>query len=117
MIITHFDQSTFLAARSIAAEQIGPAPDPEHVALPGAKQAISHDRLLAHQDAGHDQREIVERVNRTFEREHADRLADHARWVQGSYSGAIQAMREQAARDHAERLRRQAAFEKLTRES
>lgn len=115
MTITHFDQSTFLAARSIAAEQIGPAPDPEHVALPGAKAAISHDRLLAHQDAGHDQHEIVTRLNRKWDEQNAERLASHDRWVHGQYATAIQTMREQAMREHAEQLRRVAAFEKLTR--
>lgn len=116
MSFVHFDQATFLAARAQTAQQMGPAALPEQVALPGAKVAIAHDRLLAHQNEGRPAHEIVAYENRRWREQHADRLDEHDRWVQGSYASAIQHMREAKMREQAEQLRRQAIFEQLIAE-
>lgn len=63
-----FDQSTFLAARSEWAQQIIDNP-PVRVALPGAKAPIATDRLIALQELGVTNGEIVERINRTHARD------------------------------------------------
>lgn len=61
--IVNYDQSTFLAARVADAAILGPPQLPSHVAIPGARVAIPHDRLVAYQDAGLGEHEIRERVN------------------------------------------------------
>lgn len=111
-----WSQSAWQAKRAIEAEQIGPPKLPEHVALPGARQAVPHDRLLAYQDADMGEHEIVERVNGRWAEEHAERLEAHARWVAGPYSGAIEELRKQAMEAAAEELRRKAAFERILSE-
>lgn len=114
--LLHFTQSAWQAARAIAAEQIGPPELPEHVALPGAKAAVPHDRLLAYQDADMGEHEIVGRVNERYRREHAERLAAHARWVAGPYANAIEEMAKRAAEAAAAKLREQAAWEAMLAE-
>lgn len=116
MTYTHFDQATFLAARAIAAQEMGPADPPDEVVLPGAKVAIPHDRLEAHQDLGRTVHEIVEYENQRWRERHADTLAEHARWVQGPYAGAIQQLAEAKMREQAEQMRRAAIFEQLINE-
>lgn len=116
MSFLHFNQSTFLAQRAIEAEALGPPKPPRHVALPGAKQAIPHDRLLAHQARGHDPHVIVERVNARWRQEHAARLDAHRQWVAGPYEGALEEMRKRAAEEAAAELRRKAAFERWMEE-
>lgn len=111
-----FDQSTWLAYRAQAAQEMGPPKLPAMVALPGAKAAVSHAHLLAHQDAGRGGHDITERVNAKWRERNAATLAEHAQWVSGPYAGAIEAMRKQAAEKAAEQLRRQTAFEQIMRE-
>lgn len=110
--IQNWTQSAWQAHGAIAAAAIGPPKLPEHVALPGAKAAVPHDRLVAYQDADMGEHEIVDRVNERWVQDNAERLTQHERWVAG-YEGAIQTLREQAAQEAAERLRKQAAFERL----
>lgn len=112
---TNFDQSTWLAHRALDAQTLPPAKI-THVALPGAKQAIEHDRLRAYQAAGHDQHAIVQRVNERWHAQHAQRLAGHRRWVAGPYAGAIEELRRIEAEKAAEELRRRALFESLIAE-
>ena len=61
--IFHYDQSTWMAKRVADATVLGPPKLPGHVALPGAKVAIPHDRLVAYQEAGLGEHQIRERVN------------------------------------------------------
>lgn len=111
-----FNQATWLAHRAIQAEQMGPAPLPHAVALPGAKVPISHDRLLAYQEAGHDQHSIVARVNENWARENAERLEAHRRWVAGPYVGAIEEMRRRRAEEAARQMRERATYEHIVAE-
>lgn len=113
-IIT-LSQAQFQARRAIDAAAIGPPQPPQHVALPGAKQAVRHDRLLAYQDADMGELEIVERVNGRWAEENAARLEAHARWVAGPYTSAIEAMRQADMEAQAEQLRRKAAFGRIIR--
>lgn len=113
MSFTHFDQSTWLAHRAIDAEAIGPPEPPKLVALPGAKAAIPHDRLLAHHARGNSEHVIVQRTNDRWRRENADRLQAHQRWIAGPYQSAIEELRKQAMEEAAEELRRRAVFERL----
>jgi hypothetical protein len=112
----NYDQSTWLAYRALSAQEMGPPELPEHVALPGAKAAISHAHLLAHQDAGRQERDVVERVNAKWQQANADLLAEHAAWASGPYHDAIEQMRTDAAEKAAEELRRRALFEQILRE-
>lgn len=112
----NFDQSTWLAYRAMAAQEMGPPQPPQMVALPGAKAAISHDHLLAHQDAGRGEHEIGERVNAKWAEANAEQTAAHARWVAGPYSEAIGEMRRRAAEEAAAEMRKQAMFEQILRE-
>ena len=114
--MTSFDQATFLAYRVQTAAEMGPPKLPAHVALPGAKTAIAHDRLLAHQDAGHDQHEIVARANERWTRDNASVITEHQRWAAGPYHDAIEQMRKDAAEKAAEELRRRALFEQILAE-
>ena len=108
--IRHFDQSTWLAHRANEAAEIGPPQPPTHVALPGAKQAVPHALLMAFQDAGHSEHQVVEHVNARFDAANADRLAAHNTFV-NRYQAQIEEARQRAAQDAAEALRRKAAFE------
>lgn len=112
MTIIRSNQSTFLAARAKEAQNLGTS-QPKAVALPGAKQAVAHDMLLAHHDSGHDQHEIVRRVNARWEREHADRLTAHREWTTGPYANAIEELRRAKMEEAAEDLRRRARLEQL----
>lgn len=114
--MTSFDQATFLAYRAMAAQEMGPPKLPAHVALPGAKAAISHAHLLAHQDAGRHEHAIVERVNAKWERDNTTVIAEHQRWASGPYNDAIVEMRERAVEAAAEEMRRKALFEEIMRE-
>jgi hypothetical protein len=114
--MTSFDQATFLAYRAQAAAEMGPPKLPSHVALPGAKAAVPHDRLIAHQEAGHDQHEIVARANERWDRDHAGAIEEHQRWASGPYQAAIEQMRKDAAEKAAEELRRRALFEQIIAE-
>lgn len=114
--ITTWNMSSLLAHRAIDAKTLPSSSPPLHVALPGAKAAIPHDYLLAYQEQGLQEHEIAERANARWERDNAERLAAHRRWVTGPYSDAIQQMREAAAREHGEKLRREAALEQWMRE-
>lgn len=111
-----FDQSTWLAYRAQAAQEMGPPQLPAHVALPGAKAAVPHDRLVAHQEAGHDQHEIVARANERWERDHAGAIEEHQRWAAGPYAEALEQLRHAAAEKAAEKMRREAAFEQILKE-
>lgn len=112
----NYDQSTFLAYRAQAAREVGPPKPPKMVALPGAKAAISHDHLLAHQDAGRCERDIVDRVNAKWSAAHADEAQEHAQWVAGPYSEAIEEMRRRQADKMAAEMRKQAFFDQILRE-
>lgn len=112
----NFDQSTWLAYRVQAAQQMGPPQAPGMVALPGAKAAVSHDRLLAHQQAGHDQAEIVARVNARWEQDNAAVVEEHNLWAAGPYASALEQMRKQAAEKAAEQMRKQAVFDQILAE-
>ena len=114
--VQHYDLATFLANRAAVAKEMGPPKPPAHVALPGAKRAIEHDRLVAYQQAGRSHDVIVERVNARYRDENAGRLAEHARWVAGPYQAAIEEMRRRAAEKAAEEMRRRALFEQLVAE-
>lgn len=114
--MTNFDQSTWLAYRVQTAQQMGDAALPALVALPGAKAAISHDRLLVHQASGKRELEIVERINANWRELNKDRLAEHDAWVAGPYSSAIQQMRERAIQKAAEEMRKRATFEQILEE-
>lgn len=114
--MTSFDQATFLAYRAQAAAEMGPPKLPAHVALPGAKTAVAHDRLLAHQEAGHDQHEIVARANERWARDNASVITEHQRWAAGPYHDAIEQMRREAAAQAAEKMRAAAVFEEILRE-
>lgn len=116
MTVSHFDASTFLAHRALDAVELGPPKPPKHVALPGAKRAVEHERLLALQDAGNDQHAITARTNAKHAAESSQRLADHQVWVAGMYSQAIVQMREQQALAAAAEQRRRAMFEQIMRE-
>ena len=109
----HWDQSTFLAKRVKDSEVLGPPEQPTHFVPPGALAAIPHERLNALLDAGHDEAAIVERTNRLWREEHAQRLSTHAQWVSGPYASAIVQMREQAAQKAAEEARRAMLFERF----
>jgi hypothetical protein len=112
----NYDQSTWLAYRALSAQEMGPPELPEHVALPGAKAAISHAHLLAHQDAGRQERDVVERVNAKWQQANADLLAEHAAWAAGPYQAAIEQMRHDADTKAAERLRKQALWDEIVSE-
>ena len=114
--ILTWDASTYLAHRALDAQQIGPPKDPDFVALPGAKAAIDHDRLLAHQELGHGQEEIVERVNARWEEENAQAIDEHKRWVSGPYLNAIEQMHRAELERRAKELRDRALFEELLAE-
>ena len=112
---THFDASTWLAHRAIDATTLPDAPV-EHVALPGAKAAVPHDRLVAYQAAGHDQHQIVARINQRWDEQHADRLKDHRQWVAGPYAGALEELRRIEQEKAAEELRRRHLFDQMISE-
>jgi hypothetical protein len=112
----NFDQSTWLAYRVRTAQEMGPPKLPSHVALPGAKAAVPHDRLIAHQEAGHDQHEIVARANERWDRDNSGVIEQHQRWAAGPYQAAIEQMRIDAAEKAAEELRRRALFEQILAE-
>lgn len=112
----HFDQSTWLAYRARAAQEMGPPKLPAMVALPGAKAAISHEHLVAHHDTGRGEHEIVQRVNAKWADAHAERTAEHARWVAGPYAEALEEMRRRAAEKQAEEMRQRALFAEILRE-
>lgn len=114
--IVHWDQSTWLAHRALDAAAIGPPKPPAFVALPGAKAAVDHDRLVAHQELGHGAEEIVERVNARWEGENAERLDAHKRWVAGPYASAIEEMRRAEMERQADELRRRALFDAMIAE-
>jgi hypothetical protein len=114
--IQHYSQAAWMAKVAIEAEEIGSPRLPEHVALPGAKQAVPQDRLLAYQDAGLGEHEIVGRVNARYRQENAVRLDAHARWVQGPYANAIEEMARRDAEAKAQALRERALFQELIRE-
>lgn len=116
MSTTNFDQSTFLAYRARAAQEMGDPQPPEMVALPGAKAAISHDHLLAHQANGRGEHEITARVNAKWAEAHADQTEQHARWVSGPYTQAIEEMRRRAAEEMAAEMRKQAMFDQILQE-
>jgi len=111
-----FDQSTFLAHRAREAAKIGPPKPPQHVALPGAKAAVAHDRLLAYQDAELDSDAITERVNERWRAENAELLAEHSRWVAGPYVAALEDARKAEIEAAAKALRTRALFEEIMRE-
>lgn len=111
-----FDQSTWLAYRVVAARDIHPPAHPPAVVPPGAKVAIPHDVLLAHQASGKSEPEIVARVNANWRQKAAQSLTEHAAWVAGPYHDAIVTMREKAAREAAEEQRRRALFEQIVSE-
>lgn len=112
---THFDGSTWLAHVAIDAQDL-PEIEITHVALPGAKAAVPHDRLVAYQAAGHDQHAIVARINERWDAEHADRLQDHHRWVAGPYAGALEELRRLEQEKAAEELRQRHLFERMLAE-
>ena len=114
--IVTWDQSSYMAHRALDAAEIGPPENPPQVALPGAKAAIDHDRLLAHQELGHGAEEIVERVNARWEDENRERLDAHRAWVRGPYLNAIERMHQAEMQRKAEEQRRQALFEEMVRE-
>ncbi len=104
-------------AKRYADAQTMPAPKPRaEIALPGAKRAIQHDRLLAHHGLDRGEHEIVALENERWERENADRLAAHAAWVSGPYHAAIAQARELEAQRAAEELRKCALFEQILAE-
>lgn len=111
MPIIHFNHATWLAARAQDAAEIGTPEPPSHFALPGARKAIRHERLLAHQDAGHDTPMIVKRINRQWTTENQHRLDAHRQWVGGSYVPAIEQMRREDAKRRAAELEREARFQ------
>lgn len=111
-----FDQSTWLAYRAQAALEMGPPQPPGMVALPGAKTAVAHDRLLAHQQAGRGQDEIVARVNARWGQDNSAVVEEHQRWAAGPYAEALEQMRRQAAEKAAEKMRKQAAFDQILAE-
>lgn len=111
----HYDQGTWMAKRALDAAALGPPKPPQQVALPGAKAAIDHDRLLAYQDLGLGEHEIRDRVNARYDAENADRLAEHKRWAAGPYQGAIEELRRQEMQRAAEQ-RRRAIFEQIVAE-
>lgn len=61
--VTHFDQSTFLAARVAAATAIGDPHLAHEFVLPGARVAISRERLEAYHAAGLGEHEIRGLIN------------------------------------------------------
>lgn len=113
--VTAFNTSTFLAARAIEAADMGPPPKPKIVALPGAKAAISHDLLLAHQASGKDQHAIVQRINERWAAENADRLASHHHWT-ARYADAVAESRRRQEKRLAEDQRRRAILEQMIAE-
>ena len=112
----HFDQGTWLAYRTKTAQEMGPPKLPAHVALPGAKAAISHEHLLAHHDTGKSEHEIVQRVNAKWAQAHAEQTAEHARWVAGPYAEALMEMRHRADEKAAEEMRQRVLFNEILRE-
>ena len=114
--IRRYDISTFLAHRAIEAAAIGPPKLPQHVALPGAKLAVEHDRLLAYQDAGHDEQSIVDRTNARWQEAHSAQLAAHEEWVSGPYRDAIVEMSRRKMEAAAEDMRRQAMLDEILAE-
>lgn len=89
----HYDFSAWLARRAVEVAD-GDEPAVEHVVLPGAKEAIAHARLVAYQERGMGEHEIVDRLNARWRERNAARLAEHARWLAGPYQAALQAPRE-----------------------
>lgn len=112
----HFDQSTWLAYRVQSAQEMGPPDPPKHVALPGARVAIPHEYLLAHQSLGRGEVEVVSRVNEKWRQEAAQRLSEHAEWVSGPYADAIAEMRRKAAEKTAEDMRKRAFLDEILSE-
>jgi hypothetical protein len=112
----NFDQSTWLAYRVQTAQEMGPPKLPELVALPGAKAAVPHAHLLAHQEAGRLEQDVIKRVNAKWREANAASLEEHDRWVAGPYAGAIAEMRKREMATAAEQLRKQALFEEILKE-
>lgn len=111
-----WNHSTWLAHRAQEARDLGEPEPPEHVALPGALQAIPHDRLVAHQELGHSEQHIVGTVNERWLKDNHDRVRQHAKWVHGPYQQSIRAAAEAQAQAAAETLRRQALLEEILAE-
>lgn len=112
-IISH-TQASMLAARAIQAQELSDDP-PAEIVLPGAKVAVAHDRLLAHQQLGHDQDMIVAAANARWAETHAAQIAQHQEWT-GRYNHALDRMREKQAQDAAAELKRRSEFEAWMRE-
>lgn len=100
-----FNHASFLAARAQIAATITVAP-PTHFAMVGAKAPVAADRLEALQESGRDHDQIVDHINAQWAKDHAAQLAQHQRWVTGTYDRMVRMEREakaEALRKNAER--------------
>lgn len=82
----------------------------------GAKAPVAADRLEALQESGRDHGQIVDHINQQWAKDHAAQLAQHQRWVTGTYDRMVRMEREtraQAMRLNAERA---AAIDRAVRE-
>lgn len=116
MTVITWDHSTFLAKRARESADLGPPKLPTHVALPGARAAVAHDRLVAYQQSGLAEDEIRERTNQRWAQDHDAAIQGHAEWVSGPYVQHIQQARERAAQEAAGALRRRALFDQFVAE-
>lgn len=92
-----FNHASFLAARAQVAATITVVL-PDRFALVGAKAPVAADRLEALQESGRDHGQIVDHINAQWAKDHAAQLAQHQRWVTGTYDRMV-AMEKQARAD------------------
>lgn len=116
MTFTHYDQSSWTADRVKQAAELGPPKNPVVVALPGAKVAISHDELTAHQADGLHMHEIVDKINKKWRARNANVLAEHERWATGPYREGVDKLKKMRELSIAEDMRRRMIFEQIVRE-
>lgn len=111
-----FDQSAFMAGRSLQYAQTGPAPQPHVFCLPAAKMAIGHEDLKACNDAAKPEHEVTAALNQVWRQNNAAVIDEQEKWVRDDYLPALKRIAEARQRAQAEMLEKQAAFERLVAE-